>query len=121
MAALNLGGRESSWFHDQNKSATERLLTKMVKQGKLPQSALDAFYGAAEDKVPTTLVNTRPSAEVVPQYIKSRFPGAHAMGPLICAAAAALPDTVAWCSGSTLQLIACQVSASAVKASNGGG
>ena len=79
MAALNIGrGRESAWVHGQNKSATERLLTKMVNQGKLPQSALDALYGAAEDSVPTTLINARPSAEVVPQYVKSRFPGAHA-------------------------------------------
>jgi hypothetical protein len=77
MAALNIGkGRENAWVHDQNKSATERVLAKLVKQNKLPQSALDALYSAAE--LPTTLVNSRPSAEIVPQYTKSRFPGAGA-------------------------------------------
>ena len=76
MAALNIGrGRENSWSHDQSKSATERLLTKMVKQGKLPQSALDAWNGPATDSVPTTLVNSRPSAEVIYQYTKGRIPG----------------------------------------------
>ena len=76
MAALNIGrGRENSWSHDQSKSATERLLTKMVKQGKLPQSALVAMYGPATDTLPTTLINSRPRAEVVYQHTKGRIPG----------------------------------------------
>jgi hypothetical protein len=76
MAALKIGkGLENSYSYELNKSATERWLEKMVAQGKLPQSALDALQSNAENRMRTTIINTRPAAEIVPQFKRGRFPG----------------------------------------------
>ena len=62
--------------HEQNLRSTERWVEKLVAQGKLPASALEAIMRKQnESLIPTTTINARPVAEMVPQYVKSRIPG----------------------------------------------
>lgn len=77
MSALRIGkGLENSYAYEVNKSATERWLEKMVAQGKLPQSALDALQQrTADSRLETTIIKSRPAAEIVPEYKKGRIPG----------------------------------------------
>ncbi len=58
--------------HEQNLRCTERWVEKLVGQGKLPASALEALK---QREIPTTLVNSKPIAEMVPQYVKGPIPG----------------------------------------------
>lgn len=58
--------------HEQNLRCTERWVEKLVGQGKLPASALEALKQRA---IPTTTINTKPIAEMVPQYVKGPIPG----------------------------------------------
>lgn len=77
MASLLRVGRgfENSWSHNNNNALTEKWLEKMVKAGKLPESALQLVQLRNAERVQTTVVTSRPAAEVVPQYKKSRIPG----------------------------------------------
>lgn len=73
MAALKLGRAQENMFsHEQNLRCTERWVEKLVGQGKLPASALEALK---QREIPTTLVNSKPIAEMVPQYVKGPIPG----------------------------------------------
>ena len=73
MAALKLGRAQENMFsHEQNLRCTERWVEKLVGQGKLPASALEALKQRA---IPTTTVNSKPMAEMVPQYVKGPIPG----------------------------------------------
>lgn len=76
MASLLRVGRgfENSWSHGKNNALTEKWLEKMVKAGKLPESALQLVQLRNAERVQTTVVTSRPAAEVVPQYKKSRIP-----------------------------------------------
>ncbi len=77
MASLLRTGRgfENSWSHQNNNALTEKWLEKMVKAGKLPESALQMLQARNADRVQTTHITSRPAAEIVPQYTKSRIPG----------------------------------------------
>lgn len=77
MSALRIGkGVENSYCYEANKSATERWLEKLVAQGKVPQSALDAVQQrSAGSRLETTVINSRPAAEIIPEYKKGRIPG----------------------------------------------
>ena len=73
MAALKLGRAQENMFsHEQNLKCTERWVEKLVGQGKLPASALEALK---QRDIPTTTVNSKPMAEMVPQYVKGPIPG----------------------------------------------
>ena len=73
MAALKLGRAQEDMFsHDQNLRCTERWVEKLVAQGKLPESALEAVK---QRGIPTTTINSKPMAEMVPQYVESQIPG----------------------------------------------
>ena len=73
---LRIGrGFENSWSHKNNNALTEKWLEKMVKAGKLPESALELVQARNADRVQTTHITSRRAAEIVPQYTKSRIPG----------------------------------------------
>ena len=87
MAALNLGRAQENMFsHEQNLRCTEKWVEKLVAQGKLPPSALEAIMKRQQDSlIPTTTITSRPVAETVPQYVKARIPGvARSWLQLVC-------------------------------------
>ena len=77
MAALTLGrAQENMLSHQQNLRCTEKWGEKLVAQGKLPPSALEAIMKRQQDSlIPTTTITSKPLAETVPQYVKARIPG----------------------------------------------
>lgn len=77
---------ESSYFRAEDTNAIRRHVERLVKEGKLPQSALPVSTGAAVDahapalyNVPT-VVRQRPAAEHVYQHVKGVFPERRASG-----------------------------------------
>ena len=83
--ALDIGrGRENMFSHEQNLRCTERWVEKLVGQGKLPASALEAIIKKQrDDYIPTTTINSRPVSEMVPQYVKGRIPGRSCLSRLL--------------------------------------
>ena len=74
--ATILRGRENAFAYEHNLRTTEKWVEKLVARGELPASALETVMKRRNDTlIPTTTINSRPVAEMVPQYVKSRIPG----------------------------------------------
>jgi hypothetical protein len=73
---------ESSYFRAEDTNAIRKQLERLVKEGKLPQSALGSHVDAhapALFNVPTVVRQRLPS-ETVYQHVKGIFPGGFRRG-----------------------------------------
>lgn len=67
-----LNAVEGSYFLTEQNNATKKHLERLVEQGKLPASALEPISNASiatrMGQVPVTIINSRPSSEVIFEY-----------------------------------------------------